>query len=296
MQRRTYSGYLFVLPLFALFAIFIVYPIIFNIYISFFEWNGVRPEMTFIGFGNYAKLIVDPVMLKVLRNFITFAIFTILIQAFLGISFASFFIRRIKGSAFFRTVFYIPVIATPAIVGNIFSRILEANRGHLNEALRAIGLDFLAVPWLADPKYALWCIIAINIWQWTSYSMLMYYVNMLNIPSDIYEAATVDGASPGQQFFRITIPLLRNTHFTLFIMGVLGSLKTFDLPFVLTGGGPVNATEFFPTYIHRKSFDLFDQGGASAITVVMLIIAMIITLAQVMLYTRGNKDKELADR
>jgi len=287
---------MFVLPLFILFAIFIVYPIFYNIYISFFDWNGIRPDMTFVGFDNYIGLINDPVMVRIFSNFVIFAFFTILIQAFLGISFASFFIRRIKGTNIFRTIFYIPVIATPAIVGNVFSGILEANRGQLNVTLRAVGLDFLAVPWLADPRFAIWCIVAINIWQWTSYSMLMYYVNMLNIPSDIYEAATVDGASQWQQFYGITIPLLRNTHFTLFIMGALGSLKTFDLPFILTGGGPINSTEFFPTYIHRRSFELFDQGGASAVTVVMLVLAMIITAAQLTLYTRRNKDKELAER
>ncbi|MCL2034530.1 MAG: sugar ABC transporter permease [Oscillospiraceae bacterium] len=296
MQRRTIAGYMFISPLFLLFAIFIIYPIIFNIYVSFFEWNGIRPEMNFTGIENYINIFKDPVMVKIIRNFVVFAFFTIIIQAFLGISFASFFIRSIKGSDFYRTVFYIPVIATPAIIGNIFSRILETNRGQLNEALRAIGLDFLAMQWLADPKYALGCIIAINIWQWTGYSMLMYYANMLNIPSDIYEAATVDGARPYQQFFRITIPLLRSTHFTLFIMGALGSLKCFDLPYILTKGGPNYATEFFPTYINKKSFELFDQGGASALTVIMLVIAMIITLAQVMLYTRNNKDKELAER
>lgn len=296
MGKRVWAGYLFILPLFLLFAVFIVYPILFNIYVSFFEWNGVRPEMSFVGAANYLKLFNDPVLIRIIKNFAIFAFFTITIQAFLGLSFASFFIRSIKGSSFFRTVFYIPVVATPAIIGNIFSKILETNRGYLNEMLRTIGLDFLAKQWLADPKFALGCIIMVNIWQWTGYSMLMYYANMLNIPADIYEAATVDGASPFQQFFRITVPLLRSTHFTLFVMGALGSLKCFDLPYILTKGGPNYATEFFPTYILKKSFELFDQGGASAITVVMLAVAMIITLAQLMLYTRNDKDKELAER
>ena len=146
--------------------------------------------------------------------------------------------------------------------------------------LRFLGLDILAKQWLADPRYALACMIAINIWQWTGYSMLMYYVNMLNISQDIYEAASIDGANAFQQFIRITLPMLRSTHFTLFVMGTLGSLKCFDLPYILTDGGPVHSTEFFSTYIHKKSFEFFDQGGASALAVIMLMIAMLITLIQ----------------
>ena len=208
---------------------------------------------------------------------------------------ASFFARGVKGAGVYRTVFYVPVIATATIVGNIFSKILETNRGYLNEAFRAVGLSALAQPWLAEPNLALLWIILINIWQWTGYSMLMYYANMLNIPQDIYEAATIDGANPRQQFFRITLPLLRSTHFTLFVLGALGSLKCFDLPYVLTKGGPNYATEFFSTYINKQSFELFDQGMSSAIVVVMLALAMVITLLQLRLYSRKNKDKELAD-
>lgn len=295
MKKNSLSGYMFILPILILFATFIVYPIIFNFIISFYKWNGVSLDKEFVGWANYINFFKDPVLMKILKNFVVFGVTTILIQAILGLIFASFFIRNLKFSSVYRTLFYIPVIATPTIVGNIFSKILETNRGYLNQFLKALNLGFLTKQWLADPKWALICIICINIWQWTGYSMLMYYANMLNIPSDIYEAATIDGAGAFQQFFRITLPLLRSTHFTLFVLGALGTLKCFDLPFVLTKGGPNYATEFFSTYIHRKSFDLFQQGQASAIVVVMLIIAMVITFAQIKLYHRNDKDKELAD-
>ena len=295
MQKAASKGYLFVLPLFVLFCVFIVYPIVFNFQISMYDWNGISHDRTFVGFANYVKLFENPVIIRIFRNFAVFAVFTILIQAGLGLVFSTFFYRNLRGSGFYRTVFYIPVIATPAIIGNLFSKILETNRGHLNEMLRAVGLHALTQQWLADPQFALISIIAVNIWQWTGYSMLMYYTNMLNIPSELYEAATVDGASAFQQFSHITLPLLRSTHFTLFVMGALGSLKCFDLPYILTKGGPNYATEFFPTYIHKKSFELFDQGGASALTVIMFLIAMVITAMQIWLYTRGGKDKELAN-
>ena len=293
MKRKDFTGFLFVMPLVLLFLIFIVYPIIYNFIISSYRWNGISIEKEFVGIANYATVLKDPVMRKISINFVIFALATIIIQAVLGLLFASFFINKIHGSGFYRIIFYLPVIATPTIVGNIFSKIFETNRGYLNQMLKAVGLDFLCQEWLADPKFALGCIIFVNIWQWTGYSMLMYYANMLNISNDLYEAAIIDGASKGQQFTRITFPLLRGTHYTLFIMGMLGSLKCFDLPYVLTRGGPNYATEFFSTYIHTKSFKLFKQGEASAIVVIMFVIAMVITLIQLKLYYRDNKDKEL---
>ena len=295
MKKNNLAGLMFVSPLVILFLVMNVYPIIFNIVISGTDWNGIAKSWNFIGLQNYIKLLDNPVMPRVIRNFAVFGIATILAQAALGVLLASFFARGVRGAGAYRTVFYVPVIATATIVGNIFSKILETNRGYLNEALRAIGLNALAQPWLADPNLALLWIILINIWQWTGYSMLMYYANMLNIPSDVYEAATIDGANARQQFFRITLPLLRSTHYTLFVLGALGSLKCFDLPYVLTKGGPNYATEFFSTYINKQSFELFDQGMSSAIVVVMLALAMLITLLQLRLYSRKNKDKELAD-
>ncbi|MGJ4851085.1 carbohydrate ABC transporter permease [Bacillota bacterium Meth-B3] len=295
MKKHNLAGLIFVMPLVILFLVMNVYPILFNLVIGATDWNGIAKSWNFIGLANYEKLLTNPVMPRVIRNFAVFGIATILTQAALGVLLASFFARGVKGAGVYRTVFYVPVIATATIVGNVFSKILETNRGYLNEMLRAVGLNALAQPWLAEPNLALLWIILINIWQWTGYSMLMYYANMLNIPQDTYEAATIDGANPRQQFFRITLPLLRSTHFTLFVLGALGSLKCFDLPYVLTKGGPNYATEFFSTYINKQSFELFDQGMSSAIVVVMLALAMVITLLQLRLYSRKNKDKELAD-
>ena len=292
--KKSFTDYLFILPIVLLFSIFIVYPICYNFYISFYDWNGINIEKTFVGFENYVTVFHDPVVLKVLKNFVVFALFTIIIQAFLGLVFANFFIRKLRLSSFYRIILYMPVIATPAIIGNVFSKIFETNRGYLNVFLRFLHLDGLCQQWLADPKWALFCVICVNIWQWTGYSMLMYYANMLNIPQDLYEAAVIDGAGQIQQFTKITFPLLRGTHYTLFIMGMLGSLKCFDLPYVLTKGGPNYATEFFSTYIYRQSFNLFKQGLGSTIVVVMFLIAMIITLIQLKFYYRNDKDKELA--
>ena len=287
-KKESRMGYLFIAPVAILFAVFIVY----NVAISFYEWNGIEVNRTFCGIQNYVRLFHDPIMLRSMINFVLIAVFTTLIQAFLGIIFASFFIRKIPFSKAYRILFYLPVIATPTIVGDLFSKIFETNRGNLNVFLHAIHMDFLCQQWLASSKTAMLCIIFVNIWQWTGYSMLMYYANMLTIPQDLYESAELDGANSMQRFLHITFPMLRRTHSTLVILGVLGALKCFDLPYVLTRGGPAHATETFSTYLYTQSFNHFRQGMASAIAVVMLIIALIVTFIQLRIYIRQDKEAQ----
>jgi len=292
VKKKELTNYLFILPIFTLFFIFIVYPIIYNIAISFYDWNGISIDKVFVGLDNYKTVLADPILYKILKNFIIFALSTIIIQSVFGMLFASFFINQIKLSEFYRILFYLPVIVTPSIIGQVFSKFFETNRGYFNTFLRSINLDFLCNQWLASPKFALGCIIFVNIWQWTGYSMLLYYAGMLNISSDIYEAAKIDGANKVKQFTKITFPLLRGTHYTLFILGMLGSLKLYDLVYILTDGGPSYATETFSTYIQRLTFDMFKQGQASTTIIIMFSIAMIITIFQLKLYYHNDKDKE----
>lgn len=290
-KKDSLTSFLFVLPLLVLFLVFFAYPIIYNIIISFYDWNGISVEKVFNSLENYKKLLADPVMKKILRNFILIAVSTTLIQSGLGIILASFFMRKIRLSGFYRILFYLPAICTPTIVGTVFSKIFETNRGYLNVILRGLNLDFLCRSWLAKPDTAIACLIFVNIWQWTGYSMLMYYTNMLNIPQDLYESATIDGAGSFKQFIYITFPLLKGTHLTLIILDVLGALKFFDLSYVLTKGGPAHATETFSTYIYVKSFNTFKQGEASAIVVLMLLIAMILTVIQLKFYYKNEKEE-----
>ena len=295
LGKNDKAAYLFILPIFILFGVFVVYPIIYNIRISFYEWSGVGSDKVFIGLANYRSVFSGKVLPKIVRNFVVFALVTITVQAFFGLIFASFFLHRIPGSSVFRILFYLPVVMTPSVVGQVFSKFFEANKGYLNSLLRTLGVIGRSGPtWLADPKLALWCLCFVNIWQWTGYSMLLYYAGMLNISSEIYEAAEIDGANKFQQVFRVTFPMLRGTHFTVFILGMLGSLKCYDIVFVLTDGGPNYATEMFSTYIQRLSFNLFKQGEASTVVVIMFVIAMVITAAQLAIYNKGDKNKELA--
>jgi len=246
---------------------------------------------TFIGFENYKFLLQDPILFKVLRNFVIFFAGTVFPQAFFGIIIAYIINRKIFAGAFFRTILYMPSILTMSIIGIIFSRMLETNIGVINVTLRALGLNFLALQWLARPAEALFSLILVNVWTWTGFSMLLYSVNMTHISEELYEAATIDGASGFQQFFRLTFPLLKNTHLSLILLGSIGVLKTFDLPFVLTKSGPNHATEFFSTYIYLLSFDYFEQGLSSALVVILFFLAMVLTVIQLKMYgVLGQKE------
>jgi len=294
VKKNNYQneGYLFIIPILFFFCTFCVYPIIFNFYYGFFEWNGMSKEKIFIGIENYKFLFKDPIMVKVLRNFVVFFAGTVFPQIFFGIIIAYIINRKVIAGTFFRTVLYMPSILTLSIVGTIFSRMLETNIGAINVTLRALGLNFLALQWLGRPTEALFSLIMVNVWTWTGFSMLLYSVNMTHIPEELYEAATIDGASSFQQFFRITFPLLRNTHLSLILLGSISTLKTFDLPYVLTKAGPNHATEFFSTYIYLLSFNYFEQGVSSALVVILFFLALILTVIQLKTYgVLGQKEE-----
>jgi raffinose/stachyose/melibiose transport system permease protein len=286
------EGYLFILPLFIFFGVFCVYPLLFNFYHSLFEWNGMSRNKIFTGIENFRLLVKDPIMLKVLRNQALFFFGTIFPQALFGLVIAYIINRKIFFGGFFRTLLYMPSILTISIVGTIFSRMLEPNIGAINTTLRALGLNALALQWLGRPNTALFSLIVVNVWMWTGFSMLLYNVNMTHISEELYEAATIDGANGFQQFCRLTFPLLRNTHLSLILLGSISTLKTFDLPFVLTKSGPNHATEFFSTYIYLLSFDYFDQGRSSAVVTILFFLALILTIIQLRMYgVLGQKEK-----
>ncbi|MDR0761163.1 MAG: sugar ABC transporter permease [Treponema sp.] len=296
--RRTkkyqyqHEGYLFILPVLLFFGIFCLYPILFNLYYSQFDWNGMSKNKIFVGLENFRRLFKDPTMFKIIRNQFVFFFGTIFPQAFLGIIIAYIISRKARGGTFFRTLLYMPSVLTVSITGTIFSRMLEANTGEINIALRAMGLNALALQWLGRPYPALFSLVMVNIWTWTGFSMLLYNVNMTHISEELYEAATIDGASGFQQFFRLTFPLLRNTHLSLILLGSISTLKTFDLPYVLTRAGPNHATEFFSTYIYLLSFDYFDQGESSALVTILFFLALALTIIQLRMYgLLGRKEK-----
>ena len=279
-RKIDYVGYLYIAPALAFFVLFMAYPMLFVVRTSFFEWDGFSAQKIFVGLNNYIQIYKRGYLLTALRNFAVFFIFTVPLQMLLGMIFASMLTKRTLLYKIAKSIFFIPVIMTPIIIGYVFSNILEMNFGLLNVTLRNIGLGFLAQNWTGSPGTAMFTIIAVSVWQGMGFSLVMYIAGIVAIPTEVNDACNVDGANAFVQFWRITFPLLRSTHATLLILGAIGSLKVFDIIWVLTGGGPGTATASFSTLILKESFDAYKQGTSSALSVVLIICAVIITWIQ----------------
>jgi raffinose/stachyose/melibiose transport system permease protein len=283
------SPYLFILPATIIFCLFVVYPLVYNFRIGAYKWDGINPEMQFIALQNYIAAFQDIAVHKALKNSVIWFFTTVLIQAGIGLFMAVVLDKRIRGGAFFRSIILIPVALAPALTATVFRIMFEPSFGQVNEFFRSIGLSSLTRNWLADPNLVLWCIIAVNIWIWTGFSMMMYQAGLQAIPEELYEASVLDGANPWQQFSQITFPLLNGTHATLLILGAIGTLKTFDIVYIMTGGGPFHASQMPSNLIFTRSFLESKFGYGSALSVLLLSVSLLVTIVQLRLYKRLRK-------
>lgn len=288
LTNRRITPYLYLAPILILSGLFIYYCIGFTVYTSFTDWDGIGKNMNFIGLTNYIKLLKDKSFQISLTNNLLFFMGTVFIQAALGLLIAVLLKFKLHGSNLYKSIFFLPIAMAPTIIAAIFRIILDPNLGSINTALRAIGLSALAKPWLGDARYALIAIIMVNIFQWMGFSMMTYYAGLLAIPDDIYEAANIDGAGFFHTLFKITLPLLKSTTSVLIVLGIVGSLKTFDIVMLLTRGGPGRSTEFLNTFLYKKAITEFKGGYSAAIGVMILIIAFILSMLQL----RLSQEKE----
>ena len=287
MKKRQLAGYLYVLPAVIFFAVFIAYPVIFNIFIGFTEWSGLG-EPRWTGLVNYKKVLADSAFRIVLKNFVFITGAFVILDCGLGMVIAAVIKMRLKISGLAKVLIYLPLVLSPVIIGYTFRLLLEANNGIVNVLLRKVGLEELTRQWLIDPYIVLFVLLFILLWQGVGFAMILYIAGISGIPSSVYEAARIDGAGEAAQFFYITIPLLRGTTYTLVIMNVITYIKLFDLVQVMTGGGPGNTTVTFTIYVYDKAFKLYDMGGASAVATIMLLISLILTAVQLKMYDRGR--------
>ena len=277
-RLRSLSNFLYVLPAVLLFVVFVLYPIIFIFQASVLEWNGYT-QGKYVGFANYVKLFThDRPFALALRNSFYWIFLTIFPQMFIGFFLALLLNGRVWGRNLYRAIFYMPAIISPVVIGIVWRRIYNPFGGFLSGLAEVTGLGFLAQPYLADTKIAIFSVIAVNVWQWTGWSMLLYLAGLQGIDQDMLDAADVDGVNAWQRVRHILWPLLRHVHTTLILLGVIGALQTFALVHVMTEGGPNNATQMLPTYIFQTAFEQAQMGYASAVSVVLLLIALTLSI------------------
>ena len=231
---------------------------------------------------NYIEIFTDDRAFGLaIRNAFLWTFLTIFPQMLLGFLLAFILTSGIPLQNLFRVIFFMPAIISPVVLGIVWQRIYNPFGGLLADIGLETGARFLIQPYLADPKIAIYSTIAVNVWQWTGFSMLMYVAGLQGLPDEVLNAAEVDGANGRQRIQHIILPLLRHVHLTLILLGVIGTLQTFALVYMLTKGGPNHATEMLPTYIFQQAFTLQSMGYASALAVVLLVMALSASIFQV---------------
>lgn len=273
------AGYGLVLPTLFLFLFLTVYPFFNAFYISLTQWDGFT-EPIFVGLKNFRNLFADKMVWQTLQNNLVFMVFTCTIKVTLGFIIAMFLKEKFFGNTFFRAIFFMPVIMSFVAIGLLWNYIFNPNYGLINSVLFALGIMSPQNPitWTGDPNLAMMCVIIVDIWRWTGYHVVLFMAGLSTIPSELYEAAMVDGASDWNKTRYITIPQMRGMILTNLIFCLTGALSVFDLIYTMTGGGPYNKTKVIAIYTYEISFGSKNQFGyATSINILLFFIILIIT-------------------
>ncbi len=276
--RRVQSpGLPWLLPALVLSVGLLYYCIGYTGYISTLNWDGVSPNPPGVGFGNYTRMWHDPVFWKAIGHTVEFFAVTFVAQTLLGLVFAVLLHTRVWLGTLYKVIVFIPVVLAPAIMAPVFRHIFAPD-GEFNGVLKTLGLGSLAQPWIGQTSTALWVIMAITIWQWTGLTFVLYFAAITQVDLSILEAARIDGAGNFRVLVSIVWPAVRGTTVALGILSVIGALKTFDVPWLVTIAGPNYATEFLGTYIYQETVQLNHLGYAAALAIVLLLIALVIAI------------------
>jgi multiple sugar transport system permease protein len=291
VSRRTeaITGYGFVAVPLLLYLVLYAFAIAYAVYVSVWEWNIRTGPVEFVGLDNYADAIADPVFRTAIRNSLYYAIVWVPLTMVLGLSLALIVNQKLRGQTFFRAAYYFPAIASSAAITMIWLFIFAPN-GLFNDVRAALGLDplfelFGIGPrhnWIGDQDTAMNTVIALNAWTTSGTFMLFYLASLQSIPSQVYEAAAIDGASWWQAFWRVTMPLLRPGHYFVLTVAIIGALQMFDQAIIGGGvnGDPNNALMTVVLYLYNAAFRQFDFSYAAAIGMILFVLIMGATLVQ----------------
>ncbi len=261
-----------ILPAFLFLVIIIYYSMFFTFSLSTESWDGLSPVRESVGLKNYEKLFGDKVFWKCLENTLLYLVITFVVQNALGFIFAVILHSDVKLPTLFKCIIFIPTILAPATMAPVF-RLLFSPQGLLQSLFDFLHLG-ITVDWLSKPNTALFVLMSVTIWEFTGMSFILYYAAMSQIETEILEAARLDGAGNLRTIWHMVLPGCRGTTVSMGMLSVIGALKTFDIPYLITTGGPMHATEFLGTYIYRQGSRQSHLGYAAALSVVLLVLAV----------------------
>ena len=275
--QETRTAWLFLSPALILLGVFLLYPIAYLIYLSFTAGNFTREGTHWVGLRNYWRLLVDPDFWQVLGNTAYFTVATVIPSLVIPLALAVLLNRSFVLRGALRTAYFIPSITSLVAVGLGF-RWLFQNDGPVNGFLNELGID--SIPWLSSSTWAMPVLILLSTWKQLGFNMVVFLAGLQAIPVNRYEAAELDGANRWQQFWHITLPGLRPTLIFAGVTTAIFTLRSFEQPYVMTGGGPLNSTNLLVFYIYNQAFAQFDMGYAAAAAIVLLVVTLVLVYVQ----------------
>jgi raffinose/stachyose/melibiose transport system permease protein len=289
-NTNKWLPYLYIAPCLIFLALFVYYPIVENFFYSFYDFSAFSVGKTYVGFENFLNLFKDEVFYIALKNNLWYAVISIIFQVFGGLILAAILEDPITRfiSGLFRTVFFLPVVISMTVIALLFTFVYNPDIGILNGFLKMLGLENLTHAWLGESETAIFAVIAVSQWQSIGYIMMLFIVAMQNIPQELYEAAEIDGAGKIRKFLSITLPQVKEMFFVTMLITLTGAFTVFNEPYILTGGGPGNASEVLGTLLYHSAFGKDQMGYASAVATVILIITLIVSLVQLKLFKTGK--------
>jgi raffinose/stachyose/melibiose transport system permease protein len=274
------------LPALLAVSLFIIYPFLNGIKISFTNWNGFSQTYKYVGFDQYTRMLTDPDTWLIVKNTLLYGMGSTIFQNVIGLLYALLLHQSIRGKSFARTIIFVPVIISPLIMGYIWYFFFSYQGGALNDVLLALGLTEINA--LGNPDVNTWLIVFVNTYQFVGIAMIIYLAGLQSISKDFYEAAQLDGASSFNQFKNITLPLLIPSITINMVLNIIGGLKLFDVILALTGGGPGNASQSMSTFMYDLYFAKQDAGYAATQGILMTLIILVLSLSA-LIYFRGKE-------
>ena len=272
-MKKSKSGLFFVLPAFIGILIFIVIPIVCSFALSFTNWDLLN-EIEFVGFQNYREIISEKDFIQILVNTVVYALSTTFFAVIIPLIIASILNNKIKGAEFFKTVYFLPFITPAIVIAIVWAWIFDPNIGLVNSIFKT------HLTWLFDTHLAMPVLIFISVWKLIGYNVILFLTGFTTINTNIYEAAKIDGANERDIFIDITLPLLKSTICFVTLVTAISSFQVFDLIYVLTSGGPNDATNVLVYSIYKYAFEYFDIGKSCALAYILFFIIFILALLQ----------------
>ncbi|MCM3715826.1 carbohydrate ABC transporter permease [Halalkalibacter oceani] len=268
--------YMMIAPAVIIFCLFFIYPIFYMIYLSAFDWNFVSPTKDFVGLENFKSLLAEREFIEVMRNSAVYTFLTVFFTLTISLFLALWLNKQGVIYSFVQGAIFSPHIISLVSISMLWMWMMDVDYGLLNWFLGLFGID--KVQWLTHPDTALYSLVIVAVWKGVGFNTLVFIAGLQSIPKDMYEAASLDEASPWRTFTKITLPMLSPTLFFLAVISMIGSFQIFDTISIMTQGGPINSTNTFVYYIYENGFRFFKIGYASAAGVILLIVVSLLTI------------------